>query len=243
QAYDFLELWRRMGVCLQMGGSDQWGNMINGVELGRRVDGAELFAMTAPLITTSDGKKMGKTAGGAVWLNGDKVPPYDYWQFWRNTDDADVARFLRLFTELPLPRIAELARLEGADINQAKVVLADEATGMLHGRDCLVEIHDTVAQLFAAGGAGGGGSGGGGGGAALPSVVVTAAEVEAGGLAVVDLYIRLGLASTKGEVRRLMQGGGARLNDERVDQADRAVGPADFREGQLKLSSGKKKHG
>jgi tyrosyl-tRNA synthetase len=153
QAYDFLELYRRYGTILQLGGSDQWGNMISGTELGRRcANGVQLFALTAPLITTQDGKKMGKTASGAVWLNSEKLSEYDYWQFWRNTDDADVIRFLKLFTELPLNEIATLATYEGADINKAKIILADEATALLHGRECLESIHKTIQSMFSDGG-------------------------------------------------------------------------------------------
>ena len=151
QAYDFLELNRRMNVTLQMGGSDQWGNIVNGVELGRRVDQAELFGLTSPLMTTASGAKMGKTAQGAVWLNAEQLSPYDYWQFWRNTDDADVARFLKLFTELPLDEIARLAALEGAGINEAKKVLATEATTLAHGRDAALQAEETARTTFEAG--------------------------------------------------------------------------------------------
>ncbi|KAG5186028.1 hypothetical protein JKP88DRAFT_309903 [Tribonema minus] len=234
QAYDFVELHKRYGCSLQMGGSDQWGNMVNGVELGRRTAGAELYALTAPLITTSDGRKMGKSAAGAVWLNADRLPPYDYWQFWRNTDDADVARFLKLFTELPLERIAELEKLEGKDINAAKIVLADEATRMLHGEHCLESIRATAKQLFEAGAAGGSN-------ASLPRTSVSQSEVDAG-LSVLDLYVKAGLAASKGEVRRLIKGGGAKINDVKVDDELQVVGAAEFAGGELKLSSGKKKH-
>mmetsp|Transcript_16248 Transcript_16248/g.54643 ORF Transcript_16248/g.54643 Transcript_16248/m.54643 type:complete len:476 (+) Transcript_16248:1-1428(+) len=237
QAYDFVELHRRHGCRLQLGGSDQWGNIVNGVELGRRVDGAELFAMTAPLLTTADGKKMGKSVSGAVWLNEDLLSPYDYWQFWRNTADADVVRFLKLFTELPDDRIAELAALEGQAINEAKKVLADQATSMLHGRECLAAIHETVEQLF--------GSKDGKQGVdadTLPSVDVPAADL-AGGVPVVDIFLRLGFAKSRSEVRRLIQGGGARLNDVKIDDPDRVVTAEDLVEGAAKVSSGKKKHG
>ena len=161
QAYDFLELSRRHDAVLQLGGSDQWGNMISGVELGRRVDSRRLYALTAPLITTSDGKKMGKTAGGAVWLNADKLSEYDYWQFWRNTDDSDVLRFLKLFTELPLEEIRTMEDWTGSDVNRAKIVLADEATALLHGRGCLAGIRETADGMFGGGGGGGGGGAGG----------------------------------------------------------------------------------
>jgi len=164
-----LELYRRYGAILQLGGSDQWGNMVSGTELGRRCEQAQLFALTAPLITKSDGTKMGKTAGGAIWLNEEKLSTFDYWQFWRNTDDADVIRFLKLFTELPLEEIAELEKLEGADINEAKVILADEATTMLHGRECLQPIHETAENMF---------KGSGESTEGLPRVFVSTSDVE-----------------------------------------------------------------
>eukprot|EP00904_Undaria_pinnatifida_P005918 jgi/Undpi1/2456/HiC_scaffold_13.g05836.m1 len=235
QAYDFTELYRRYGCVLQMGGSDQWGNMVNGVDLGRRVEKAELFALTAPLITTSEGKKMGKSASGAVWLNADMLSSYDYWQFWRNTDDADVTRFLKLFTELPMDEVHKLEKLTGAGINEAKIVLADEATKLLHGGECLKEIHQTIKQLFV--------GGGGGSNAALPRAKMESAEAEAG-IVVVDLFIRLELAKTKSEVRRLIKGGGAKLNGEKIVDEGFVVDRSTFDGGQeFKLSSGKKKHG
>lgn len=237
QAYDFLELNRRYGVRLQMGGSDQWGNIVNGVELGRRVDAVSLFGLTAPLITTSDGKKMGKSASGAVWLNVDKLPAYDYWQFWRNTNDDDVIRFLKLFTELSLDQITEMESWRGAQLNQAKVLLADEATRLLHGEACLGDIHQTVQKLFAGGGAGGPGST-----ASLPTIQVAKSEVEQG-LPVLDLFIRLNMAKSKGEVRRLVKGNGVKLNDEKISDGDEPVALAAFTKGQLKVSVGKKKHG
>jgi len=239
QAYDFLELHRRHKAELQFGGSDQWGNIINGVELARKADGAALFGCTAPLLTTSDGKKMGKTADGAVWLNADLLTPFAYWQFWRNTDDADVGRFLRIFTELPRAEIEALEALQGAQINQAKKVLADEATRMLHGDAVLDDIHATAKSLFASGGGGGGGSTD-----ALPRVQLSAAEAGEG-VTLIDLFIRLEFAKSKSEVRRLVKGGGARLNGEKVEDAELVVSAATF-EGdakELKLSSGKKKHG
>ena len=179
QAYDFLELYRRHQAILQLGGSDQWVNMVSGTELGRKCEGAQLFALTAPLITTSDGKKMGKTAGGAVWLNAEKFSEYDYWQFWRNTADADVIRFLKLFTELPLEVIAEYEKLEGADINKAKVLLADEATAMLHGREFLTQIHDTIQTMF---------QGGGTSTEGLPRVCVSS-RLESGGWCPCDRFV------------------------------------------------------
>ena len=237
QAYDFLELNRRYGARLQLGGSDQWGNMISGVELGRRVDGASLFALTAPLITTSDGKKMGKTAGGAVWLNGDKLSEYDYWQFWRNTSDEDVIRFLKLFTELPLEDIAEMENWKGADINKAKVVLADEATALLHGRECLKAIHETIDTMFKGGGKGASTE-------SLNRVFVTNEDMASGGVKIVDLFVQLGLATSKKEARRLIQGGGAKLNDVKVEDEMAVVTADDFNESkEVTLRAGKKRAG
>jgi len=237
QAYDFLELSRRKDVKLQFGGSDQWGNIVNGVELTRRCDQKQVFGFTAPLLTTSDGKKMGKTADGAVWLNEDLLSPFEYWQFWRNTADADVGRFLRIFTELPQERITELESLQGASINEAKAILADEATRMLHGAGCLDTIREIAAALFSGKAAATDTS-------ALPRVIVSAAEVE-GGLQVIDLFIRLEFGKSKGEVKRLVSGGGARLNDAKIEDAALEVSVADFAEDsrELKISSGKKKHG
>jgi tyrosyl-tRNA synthetase len=238
QAFDFLQLARREGVRLQFGGSDQWGNIINGVELGRKTDSLQLFGFTAPLVTTSDGKKMGKTADGAVWLNADLLSPFEYWQFWRNTADADVGRFLRLFTDLPRERIEELEQRKGAAINAAKEVLADEATTLLHGEGVLEEIRATAKTLF-------GGSGGGSADtAALPRVGLTAEEVDAG-VPLVDLFLRLELgAKSKGEVKRLVAGGGARLNGVKIEDAQQLIRREDFGDaGEAKLSSGKKKHG
>ncbi|KAL7544971.1 hypothetical protein ACHAWF_009855 [Thalassiosira exigua] len=209
QAYDFLELHRRHGARLQLGGSDQWGNMISGVELGRRVDRVQLFALTAPLVTTSDGKKMGKTANGAVWLNADRLSEYDYWQFWRNTDDGDMGQFLKLFTELLLEEIETMERWTGADVNKAKVVLADEATALFHGRECLKAIHDTVDSVFK------GAKGAGALTEGLNRIFVSPDEV-AEGVKFLDLFVKLGLASSKKEARRLIQGGGARLGDEKI---------------------------
>ncbi len=220
QATDFLELSRRHGVRLQMGGSDQWGNIVNGVELGRRVDGAELFGVTTPLLTTADGAKMGKTVAGAVWLNADQLGAYDYWQFWRNTADADVGRFLRLFTDLPLDEIARLEALQGAEVNAAKVALADAATAMARGEDAARAARDTAEATFS-----------GGAGEDLPRLKV------AGPLPLVDALVGLGLAASKGEARRLIAGGGARVDGEKVsDEALMVDAPA-------RLSAGKKKHG
>jgi len=237
QAYDFLELSRRMGVTLQFGGSDQWGNILNGVELARRCDQKTVYGFTAPLLTTSDGKKMGKTADGAVWLNEELLPPFEYWQFWRNTADADVGRFLRIFTELPAERIEELEQLPGAGINEAKAILADEATRMLHGAEVLPQIRETAAALFS-------GKASATDTSALPRVTVSAAELE-GGLPVIDLFVKLEFGKSKGEVRRLVAGGGARLNDVKIEDPALAVSAADFDAAtrEIKISSGKKKHG
>merc|ERR1719223_1385885 len=204
QAYDFLELNRRYGAKLQLGGSDQWGNIIAGTELGRRCDGAQLFALTAPLITKSDGTKMGKTAGGAIWLNADKLSEYDYWQFWRNTSDDDVIRFTKLFTELSLEEIAKMESWKGADINKAKIVLADEATALLHGRECLKAIHDTIDSMFKGGKSTQASTEG------LNRIFVTEEEA-AEGVKFIDLFVQLSLANSKKEARRLIQGGGAKL--------------------------------
>jgi len=241
QAYDFLELSRRHEVELQFGGSDQWGNIINGVELARRVDGKTVYGLTAPLLATADGKKMGKTADGAVWLNEELLSPFEYWQFWRNTADADVGRFLRIFTELPQEEIERLEKLPGAEINAAKAILADEATTMLHGAGCLEDIRATAKTLFESGG---GKGGAGADTSALPRVQLTSAELSEGGIPVIDLFLRLEFAKSKSEVRRLISGGGARLNGEKVED-EKMVVTADSFEGasEVKLSAGKKKHG
>jgi tyrosyl-tRNA synthetase len=236
QAYDFLELYKRHNAILQLGGSDQWGNMVSGTELGRKCEGVQLFALTAPLITTSDGKKMGKTAGGAVWLNADKVSEYDYWQFWRNTADADVIRFLKLFTELPLGVIADYEQLEGADINKAKVLLADEATAMLHGRDCLPKIHETIQTMF---------QGGGTSTEGLPRVYLSTADLnQEGGVRVTDLLVKLGLASSKNEAKRLIAGGGARLGDNPIPDDSTTLTASDFASSnEVTIRAGKKRAG
>jgi tyrosyl-tRNA synthetase len=242
QAYDFLELYRRYGTLLQLGGSDQWGNMISGTELGRRcANGVQLFALTAPLITTQDGKKMGKTANGAVWLNADKLSEYDYWQFWRNTDDADVIRFLKLFTELPLEEIAHLETLEGADINKAKIILADEATALLHGRECLDAIHKTIETMFTSGKGSASTEG-------LPRAYVTSdALINEKGVSILDLLVELKLVTSKKEARRLIQGGGARIGDDIVisDDINPTLTMSDFSNGskEITLRAGKKRAG
>ena len=243
QAFDFLQLHRLHKAQLQLGGSDQWGNIISGVELARKVDQVQLFGLTAPLITTSDGKKMGKSAAGAVWLDATLLSEYDYWQFWRNTADADVVRFLKLFTEVPLEQIRGMEKWEGAELNKAKVVLADEATKLLHGEACLAQIHTTAEALFAA--ARGGGAGGDL--SSLPRFELTAKEgagLRGGkGIPVVDLLVKAELASSKGEAKRLIKAGGARVNDEKVVDEAAVVAAGGFdAEGRLKLSSGKKNH-
>ncbi len=230
QSVDFLELERRYGCLLQMGGSDQWGNIVNGVELIRRVDHKPAFGLTTPLLATASGAKMGKTAAGAVWLNADQLSPYDYWQYWRNTEDADVGRFLRLFTDLPLEEISRLEALPGAGINDAKKVLADEATAMLHGREAATTARATAETAFEQGVTS----------ADLPTIEVPAAEIDAGP-AIAVLAVRAGLAQSNGEARRLAQGGGLRLNDEQVMDGMRPVTQADVKDGVIKLGAGKKK--
>jgi len=231
QAYDFMELARRRDCLLQMGGSDQWGNIVNGVELGRRVDGKELFGLTTPLMTTSSGAKMGKTANGAVWLNADRLSAWDYWQFWRNTEDADVGRFLKLFTELPLDEINRLAALEGAGINEAKKVLANEATRLAHGEAAAAEAAETARRTFEEGAAAD----------TLPTVGIPAAELEAG-IPAFALFARTNLAASNGEARRLIKGGGAKVNDKAVANEAQVIGNADLIDGQIKLTAGKKRH-
>ena len=222
QAYDFLELSRRVGCRAQFGGSDQWGNIVNGIDLGRRVDGTELFGVTTPLITTADGAKMGKTAQGAVWLNEDLLSAYDYWQFWRNTQDADVGRFLKLFTDLPLDEITRLEGLQGAEINDAKIVLATEATAMLHSRAAAEAAAETAKTTFTEGRAGG----------SLPTV---AAPAE--GISIIEANTALGFASSNKEVKRKIDEGAIRVNDEKVSDYGFIVKPGD------KVSFGQKKHG
>jgi tyrosyl-tRNA synthetase len=232
QSYDFVELARRYGCAMQMGGSDQWGNIVMGVDLGRRLAGAELFGLTTPLLTTASGAKMGKTAAGAVWLNADRLSVYDYWQYWRNVEDADVGRFLRLFTDLDLAEIARLEKLGGAEINEAKKVLAFEATKLCHGETAAAEAAETARKTFEQGIAANG----------LPTVEVPRAELAAG-IGVLDLLHRAGLAASKGEARRLVQGKGARLNDALVESDAMTVGSAHLAaDGTLKLTAGKKRH-
>ena len=235
QAYDFLELNRRYKVKLQLGGSDQWGNMVSGTELARKCDQQQVFALTAPLITTSDGKKMGKTEGGAVWLNNEKLSEYDYWQFWRNTADEDVIRFLKLFTELPLEEIEKLEKLEGSEINQAKIILADEATTLLHGKECLTAIKETVKSMF---------TGGGSSTESLPRIFVSKDDVAGDGVRFTDLFTDLKLATSKKEVRRLIQGGGAKVNDVKIEDENGVLTISDFGDNvEVTLRAGKKKAG
>jgi tyrosyl-tRNA synthetase len=232
QAYDFVELFRRYGCVLQMGGSDQWGNIVNGIDLGRRLHNAQLFALTSPLITTSSGAKMGKTAAGAVWLNADLVSPYEYWQYWRNTEDADVARFLKLFTVLPLPEIERLAALKGGEINEAKKILATEATAQVHGRDAADAAAETARTTFEEGGLG----------ANLPTVNSNAI-LEGPGLSVLTAFVEAKLVNSNGEARRQIKNGGLRVNDLPVtDEKMQLTGKDLTPEGVIKLSLGRKRH-
>ncbi|HTI03424.1 MAG TPA: tyrosine--tRNA ligase [Acidisoma sp.] len=231
QSYDFRELNRRYGVTLQMGGSDQWGNIVSGVDLVRRTDAKTVYGLTAPLITTASGAKMGKTAKGAVWLTAERLSPFDYWQFWRNTEDADVGRFLRLFTDVPLDEIARLEGLGGAEINEAKKILATEATTLCHGRAAALEAAETARRAFEEGIAAD----------TLPTVTVPTADLAAG-IPAFALLVQAGMATTNGEARRLIRGGGARLNDVAFTEEGQVVTAADLRDGALKLSAGKKQH-
>ncbi|GGD01731.1 tyrosine--tRNA ligase [Aquisalinus flavus] len=236
QAYDFLELQRRHGCVLQMGGSDQWGNIVNGVELCRRVaaaagdDSEQVFGVTTPLLTTASGRKMGKTEGGAIWLNADMLSPYDYWQYWRNTEDADVGRMLALFTAMPMDEVRRLATLEGAEVNDAKKVLATEVTAMLHGREAAEDAAETARRTFEEGSSAGN----------LPSVDVTPSAL-AEGLHLLDPFLETGLIASKGEGRRHIKAGALRINDEALSE-ERPLGTDDVRDGAIKLSIGKKKH-
>jgi tyrosyl-tRNA synthetase len=231
QAYDFVELARRYKCNLQMGGSDQWGNIVTGVDLGRRMGTHQLYALTCPLLTTSAGAKMGKTAAGAVWLNEDQMSPYDYWQFWRNAEDADVAKLLKIFTTLPLDEIARLSALKGAEINEAKKVLATEATALLHGRDKAEAAAKTAAQTFEQGALSEG----------LPTLEIAAAELAAG-LGVLSAFVKAGLVKSNGEARRQIAGGGLRVNDAAVTDETARLTQQDVSDGVIKLSLGKKRH-
>lgn len=231
QSYDFRELNRRFGAVLQMGGSDQWGNIVAGIDLARRTDGKQVFGLTTPLVTTSSGVKMGKSAKGATWVSAEKLPVFEYWQFWRNTEDADVGRFLKFFTDLPVEECDRLGALEGAEINEAKKILATEATAICHGRDAAEAAAETARQTFEAGAVA----------ADLPSRDLPRAELEAG-IPAFRLFGESGLVATNSEARRLIRGGGARLNDQPIQDENRVIGPDDLAEGVLKLSSGKKRH-
>ncbi|NCN85867.1 MAG: tyrosine--tRNA ligase [Sphingomonadales bacterium] len=225
QAYDFLELSRQYGCQLQLGGSDQWGNIVNGIELGRRIDGAELYGVTTPLITKADGSKMGKSVDGAIWLNAARLSPYDYWQFWRNTDDRDVGKFMRLFTDIDLSEISRLESLEGSEINEAKKILADAATAMAHGQTAANDAAQTAQQTFEQGAAGGD----------LPVFEVSEAQIS-----ILDALVGIGFCASKGEAKRLVAGGGARIDDEPVGDAGAMI---DLTDADKKISAGKKKHG
>jgi len=232
QAYDFVELSRRTGCRLQMGGSDQWGNIVMGVDLGRRMGTPQLFALTTPLLTTASGDKMGKTAKGAVWLNADQFSPYDFWQYWRNTEDADVVKFLKLFTTLPMREINKLAALKDAEINEAKKALADAATTLLHGKEAACEAAETARQTFEEGAIA----------QSLPTVEIPRGELEAGS-GVLTLFVKAGLVASNGEARRQIKGGGLRVNDAAVTDEKMMLSNADLTpEGVIKLSLGKKRH-
>jgi tyrosyl-tRNA synthetase len=230
QAYDFLELNRRYGCLLQMGGSDQWGNIVNGIDLTRRVIDREIYGLTTPLLTTSDGRKMGKSAAGAVWLNGEMLSPYEFWQFWRNTTDADVGRFLKIFTELPVEECDRLGALGGAEINAAKVLLANLATGLLHGDGAAAAAEATAREVFEKGGIGDD----------LPTVRLAPSEL-ADGIGIVQLFVRAGLAASGKDAKRLIAEGGARLNDEPVLDAGLRIGAGELAE-PVKLTAGRKRH-
>jgi tyrosyl-tRNA synthetase len=231
QSYDFRELNRRHGVTLQMGGSDQWGNIVSGVELVRRTDGKPVFGLTTPLITTASGAKMGKTAKGAMWLTADRLSPYEYWQFWRNTEDADVGRFLLLFTDLPVDETRRLAALGGAEINEAKKILATEATALAHGREAALQAAETARLAFEEGEAAD----------TLPTHLAPSNELETG-IPAFRLFAEAGLAASNGEARRLIRGGGARLNDQVITDEARVISTADLLNGAIKLSAGRKQH-
>jgi tyrosyl-tRNA synthetase len=232
QAYDFVELSRRVGCRLQMGGSDQWGNIVNGVDLGRRMGTPQLFALTTPLLTTASGAKMGKTAQGAIWLNADQCSPYDFWQYWRNVEDADVVKFLKLFTILPMDEIARLGALQGAEINEAKKALADAATTLLHGAEAAKQASETSRQTFEEGAIS----------ENLPTVEISRAELEAGA-GVLALFVKAGLVASNGEARRQIKGGGLRVNDAVVTDEKMTLTPSHLTpEGVIKLSLGKKRH-
>ena len=230
QAYDFLELRRRYGCMMQLGGSDQWGNIVTGIDLTRRVDGQEVFGLTSPLITTSSGAKMGKSANGAIWLNEERLSPFDFWQFWRNTEDADVERFLRLFTELPMDEVSRLGALQGAEINDAKIILANHATSLCHGEAAAHTAEATAQTTLGDKGMSDG----------LPQVEI--GQDDANGLSMIAALTLVGFAKSNGEARRLIRGGGARLNDQAITDEEAGLKPADFVDGKAKISAGKKRH-
>jgi tyrosyl-tRNA synthetase len=231
QAYDFVELFRRSGCVLQMGGSDQWGNIVTGIDLGRRMGTSQLYGLTSPLLTSTSGAKMGKTAQGAVWLDESMLPVFDYWQYWRNCEDQDTGRFLRLFTELPLDEIARLEALGGAEINEAKKILATEATAMVHGREAALRAAGAARETFEEGALA----------ESLPSVEIGAAEIEAG-IGVLTAFVRSGLVASTGGARRQIKGGGLKVNDQTVTDERMVIGPRDLTGGAVKLSLGRKRH-
>ncbi|MFL2771603.1 MAG: tyrosine--tRNA ligase [Rhodospirillaceae bacterium] len=231
QSFDFVELYKRYGCILQTGGSDQWGNIVNGADLGRRIVGAELYGLTCPLITTSSGAKMGKTADGAIWLSPERFSAYDYFQYWRNTEDADIGRFLRLFTEIPLDEIARLEVLQAEEINEAKKILAFNATELLHGKDAANNAMKTAQTTFEAGGLG----------EDLPKLDISSNDIK-DGISVIDLFQQSGLCKSRGEARRLIKGRGARLNDEFISDENQLISEDDFGNGTAKISAGKKRH-
>jgi len=230
QAYDFLEINRRYGCVLQMGGSDQWGNIVNGIDLTRRVLDNQIFGLTTPLLTTSDGRKMGKSQGGAIWLNGDMLSPYEFWQFWRNTTDADTGKFLKIFTELPVEECDRLGALEGSDINEAKIILANEVTTLLHGSDAAVAAAQTAKEVFEKGGVGDD----------LPTLTLAAEDVG-DGISIVQLIVKSGLAKSGKEAKRLIAENGAKMNDEALSDSGTMITSADLKT-PIKLSAGKKRH-
>jgi tyrosyl-tRNA synthetase len=233
QAYDFVELNKQYDTCLQMGGSDQWGNMVGGIDLGRRIRGEELFVVTCPLLTKSDGTKMGKSVSGAVWLNSDMLSAYDYYQFWRNCDDGDVGKLLRIFTKLPLDEIAKIEALQGAELNEGKKILALEATKWLHGMSAADDAQETARKTFEQGGVGDD----------LPRIEIARAILESGGMSILDAFQDTGLAASGGEVKRLIKGGGARINGNSVSDMGYVISAADIGgDNCIKLSSGKKRH-
>lgn len=232
QAYDFVELAKRYECKIQIGGSDQWGNIVNGTELSRRLGEAKnLFGLTTPLLTTASGNKMGKTADGAIWLDDKFLSPYDFWQYWRNSEDADVVRFFKYFTDLPMEKISEIEQVEGAEINQAKALLANTITSMLHGEDAALEAEKTAKQVFEQGGVG----------KDLPTIEISEEDLK-NGIPAMELFVKSGLAESNGEVKRLVKGGGAKVNDAKLSNHAEPINLSNLEDGQIKLSSGKKKH-